>query len=356
MKMIAYPVGIQPVDDRYFAYIPNFQQGFFAASIGEAMTKSREIIINCLTDLNDDTAGDQDIPEPLTINEAYESILRNTGKVYEEITYVDVDLEYVFPENSVEINVRIPEWMMQEAGNYGIDASNVCVGALMEEIHLRSIREKVIKFLGKDVTLSLDNGTLYGRAVDIIPDRRMANEQILRLDTGKESTLKVNLRNIYDISPARLIFDELGTFHFELTEGHANYTGNVYWDTHTVDVYLDISLGVPLTEMPSVLCLHDIYDNKETIDRTFKDYICNAMRDSSGRIVIPVEDKNDHAGISLDEQAFRNLLELYFINISSKGSLYLDYNIEFNKIGCTFGIHAEADGTVKKLDIRSFTY
>ncbi len=52
MKMIAYPVGIQPVDDRYFAYIPNFQQGFFAASIGEAMTMSREIIINCLNGFN----------------------------------------------------------------------------------------------------------------------------------------------------------------------------------------------------------------------------------------------------------------------------------------------------------------
>ena len=34
MKMIAYAVGIQPVDDRFYAFIPDFMKGFFAGSIG----------------------------------------------------------------------------------------------------------------------------------------------------------------------------------------------------------------------------------------------------------------------------------------------------------------------------------
>ena len=90
---------------------------------------------------------------------------------------------------------------------------------------------------------------------------------------------------------------------------------------------------------------YDLGENVKSLDK-----------DDNGNIQIPNESEDNDEKIILDEYTFRHLLELYFINISNGSSIYLDYNIEINNIGCTFGIHADTSGTVKKLDIHRFTY
>ena len=353
MKMIAYAVGIQPVDDKYYAFIPDFMKSFFANSIGELMTSARETIKKCIIDLNSDDEENYHAPHPLSADEALKRIEEITGNVYKEITYVDIDLECIFPESVISVSVNTPEWMIHEAKNLHIDTSSIFTTALEKEIHLRRMYDKVMYHMGTDVMVSLDRGTIYGRIIGTIPDTPMANEYFLKLDTGKQSTMRINLLDIRDISKARLIYDELGTFHFEVMEGQADFAGRIYWDNHEIDVYLDISYGLPPTTMPSMIAFHKVHSNKKRLDSIFKSVICQAFKDKTGKIKLPGDsDATESMMVTVDEQQFKRSLELYFINISNTGGLYLDYNFEFETKTYTFGISGDTDGNVEKMSLR----
>ena len=352
MKMIAYAVGIQPVDGKYYAFIPDFMKRIFANSIAELIVSARKTIINCIIDLNNEDESYYYAPHPLTGEEALKRIEEITGNIYKEITYVDIDLEYIFPESVITVTVNTPEWMIHEAENLNINTSSVFNAALEKEIHLRRMYDKVMYFMGTDVMVSLDRGTIYGKITGTIPDTPMADKYFVKLDTGELSTMKIDLLNITDISTARLIYDALGTFHFEVVEGHADFAGSIYWDTHEINVYLDISYGLPPATMPSVIALHDVHSSKKRLDTIFKNAICYAFRDETGTIRLPGDsDNTESMMVTVDEQQFRKSLELFFINISNTGGLYLDYNYEYETKTYTFGINADIDGNVEKMTI-----
>ena len=355
MKMIAYAVGIQLVDDRFYAFIPDFMKGFFAGSIGELMIQARKTIIECIVDLNEGNEEENyHAPQPLSADEALKRIEEIKGTVYKEITYVDIDLEYIFPESVISVTVDTPEWMIHEAENLNINTSAVFTAALEKEIHLRRMYDKVIYYMETDVMVSLDKGrSVYGKIVGTIPDTPMANEYILKLDTGKQSALRIDLQDIRDVSPARIIYNDLGTFHFELLGGRADYAGSIYWDNHEIDVYLDISFDVPPATMPSMIALYKVHSSKKRLDNIFKSVICHAFRDETGQIKLPGDsDATESMMITVDEQKFRRSLELFFINISNIGDLYLDYNFEYGTRKYTFGISGDTDGNVDKMEIR----
>ena len=125
----AYPIIIEPNDDFFVVFVPDFNINTQGTSIAESMEMARDAIGMCGCYMQD---NNQSIPTPSNI----ENVKSEKGTI---VTMVDVNFqEYRKKQDlrAVRKNLTIPSWLNEEAESAGLNFSSVLQNALKKELHI----------------------------------------------------------------------------------------------------------------------------------------------------------------------------------------------------------------------------
>ena len=125
----AYPIIIEPNDDFFVVFVPDFNINTQGTSIAESMEMARDAIGMCGCYMQD---NNQSIPTPSNI----ENVKSEKGTI---VTMVDVNFqEYRKKQDlrAVRKNLTIPSWLNEEAESAGLNFSAVLQNALKKELHI----------------------------------------------------------------------------------------------------------------------------------------------------------------------------------------------------------------------------
>lgn len=125
----AYPIIIEPNDDFFVVFVPDFNINTQGTSIAESMEMARDAIGMCGCYMQD---NNQSIPAPSNI----ENVKAEKGTI---VTMVDVNFqEYRKKQDlrAVRKNLTIPSWLNEEAESAGLNFSAVLQNALKKELHI----------------------------------------------------------------------------------------------------------------------------------------------------------------------------------------------------------------------------
>ena len=125
----AYPIIIEPNDDFFVVFVPDFNINTQGTSIADSMEMARDAIGMCGCYMQD---NNQSIPAPSNI----EDVKAEKGPI---VTMVDVNFqEYRKKQDlrAVRKNLTIPSWLNEEAESAGLNFSAVLQNALKRELHI----------------------------------------------------------------------------------------------------------------------------------------------------------------------------------------------------------------------------
>ena len=125
----AYPIIIEPNDDFFVVFVPDFNINTQGTSIADSMEMARDAIGMCGCYMQD---NNQSIPAPSNI----EDVKAEKGTI---VTMVDVNFqEYRKKQDlrAVRKNLTIPSWLNEEAESAGLNFSAVLQNALKRELHI----------------------------------------------------------------------------------------------------------------------------------------------------------------------------------------------------------------------------
>ncbi len=247
----------------------------------------------------------------------------------------DFDMDMNAITDPGELTVSLPKCVIAEINKEGIDYNSIFVTTIKDILRRKEIFNEIRDWEGKTVEiLTISTNVLYGRIKEIKFNIDEPWNFSVRLQTGLCSWTQLESSVIDEINEIPVVINEYGTFHLVDQYGLISVFGEHWWKKGHIDVYLEYDPSVELEDQKTFEYLSEFIKKKYEIDESVRQIIVRQLVDREEIQVLFNEfdeaDPKKRGAFILEE--LTNKMDLWFVNISLSGDLYMDYNYS-NGIG-----------------------
>ena len=353
-QTLVFPACVKQLDEVYKVYIPDVDMEFRATSFADALTKTRRMLrFSLLTGeiTSDDVAGD------LCADERVKRLLwKNHKEDYLDarITYIDLVWNFAAGPGQGELSVKLPHALIDGLEENGIDANGIVQHALEDALRRKNLLNNANKLLEHTVKVQTWQYAYYGLLKRVTPPDSLGF--VITLQTGLHSVTRIPATDIEEISETPVVMNDIGTFHVTNQEGIVSIAGSMWWYKDHIDVYLEYDPLFEIEDQKGLEYLERFNEVKYDMDAEMKERIADYFKESYAfPQFFPLESEEDPAAhMEADMEQLTEKLELWFVNITLGGELYMDYNFKNEYGSFTVGVETDLQNRLPKLKLSDF--
>ncbi len=216
--------------------------------------------------------------------------------------------------------------MIDDIEREGIEYTEVIKSSLEELLRRKRLFNEVKDWTGK--TVDVNNGDYIGEIKSINYKEDKPWDFYITLKTGISDSIRLHSSGIEEIEEIPVAMNKLGTFHTVNQDGLISIQGKLWWKKGHIDVYLEYDPAVDIEDQKTFEFLAEFNKNKYELDEVIRQNIAKQLINKE-EILRLFEDYDETDPKKRFEHILDQLInrtDLWFIDISAKKNVYMDYN------------------------------
>lgn len=330
-RTLVFPACIKEYGRIFKVYIPDLDMECRAPDFASAFSKTRRLIRLAFITNELNLA---DLQGELCSKNRVEGLLSQNHRgdyLGEKIIYVDLSVNTPGGFATGELAITLSQSMIEAIQEEDIDFNRIAEEALHDSLLKKTLLRDANDLLEQTVCVVTTQGQLFGVLKGIKnPDSLSFT---INLQTGVHTVRQIHASHIMEIRGVPVAMNEIGTFHLENQAGLVSIAGHLWWYRDHIDAYLEYDPLFDIEEQKAFEYLSDFNKVKYDLDDEIRHDIAAFLMDSSA---IPLlfpdagEDPEEYKQVVFERLAEK--LELWFVDISLIGKIYMDYNFS-NEVG-----------------------